>query len=914
VSGGPRHAAVAIPPGLSSAEAAARLARDGQNLLPAPRPVPLWRRIAAQLRDPLVLVLLAAAVLTIATGDWTDASVILLVVAVNTSVGVAQEVKAGQAIAALTELAAPEARVLRDGEQHQIPAADVVVGDLLVLAEGDIVPADAIVVEAAALLVDEAALTGESVPVDKAADTEEPGGIVSSGTVVVRGRGRAVVTATGTASAMGQVAALMSAPSGLTPLQRRLVGVGRALAAAAVVLCGIVLVIGLARGQPAELMVITAISLVVAAVPESLPAVVTLALALGARRMAARNALIRRLPAVETLGSVTVLGTDKTGTLTEGNMVARHLWTPLSEVTITGTGYGPDGEIMRDGLPLRPGDVPDVFALLTAASACNDAALHPPRASGEEWTVVGDPTEGALLSAAAKAGLSRAEVNADLPRYAEIPFESGRKRMTTVHRLAGGGARVICKGAPESMISGAVLADGPGVRRRARERAEEFARNGFRVLAVATADLPAHLAPDAVTAGPSGGPAPGGDGLAAAAGGPGTAGPSPMDPDTAGTGDAGTATAAEIERGLRLLGLIAILDPPRRSAAATIAACHAAGITTVLITGDHPATARSIATELGIIEPDAQVVDCRDHPDGSAGDQAAARVFARATPEQKLAIIQARRAAGDVVAMTGDGVNDGPALRRADIGVAMGRRGTEVARQAADLVLADDELRTVVVAAEEGRRVYANIRRFLLYGLAGGSAEIVVMLAGPLLGLPLPLLPAQILWVNLLTHGLPGVALGSEPADPAVMRRPPRPPAESVLGAGLWQRIVRVGLVVAGVTLGVAVWGHATGRPWQSLAFFALGATQLAVALGSRSRPGTLANPLLPVAVAVALLLQLAGLYLPFLRDLLGTQPLTLLDLAVVCALSTLGYAAVRLDRVLFPSKRTAGPPPASQN
>jgi Ca2+-transporting ATPase len=542
--------------------------------------------------------------------------------------------------------------------------------------------------------------------------------------------------------------------------------------------------------------------------------------------------------------------------------------------------------------------------------------------------VVGDPTEGALLSAAAKAWLRQAEVNADLPRYAEIPFESGRKRMTTVHRLAGGGARVICKGAPEAMISGIMLADDPGVQRRASERAEEYARNGFRVLAVATADLPAHLTPEAVTAdlpahltpeavtadlpaaALGAGPPPTGQDIT---------GPPPTGPRMARAGDggpanAGTVTASELERGLRLLGLIAILDPPRPSAAATIAACHAAGITTVLITGDHPATARSIATELGIIEPDGQVVDCRDHPDGSAGDQAAARVFARATPEQKLAIIQARRAAGDVVAMTGDGVNDGPALRRADIGVAMGRRGTEVARQAADLVLADDELRTVVVAAEEGRRVYANIRRFLLYALSGGSAEIAVMLAGPLLGLPLPLLPAQILWVNLLTHGLPGVALGSEPADPAVMRQPPRPPAESVLGAGLWQRIVRVGLVVAGVTLGVAVWGHATGRPWQSLAFFALGATQLAVALGSRSRPGTLANPLLPVAVAVALLLQFAGLYVPFLRDLLGTQPLTLLDLAVACALSTLGYAAVRLDRVLFPSRRAAAPPPASQN
>ena len=924
MSGGAGRVAIEIPQGLTSVEAAARLARDGQNLLPPPRPVPLWHRIATQLRDPLVLVLLVAAVLTIATGDWTDASVILLVIVVNTAVGVIQEVKAGQAIAALTQLAAPEARVLRDGRQRPIPAADVVVGDLLVLAEGDIVPADATVVEAAALLVDEAALTGESVPVDKAAGdgTEQPGEVVSAGTVVVRGRGRAVVTATGTASAMGRVAALMSAPSGLTPLQRRLVGVGRVLAVAAVLLCAVVLVVGLIRGQPAELMVITAISLVVAAVPESLPAVVTLALALGARRMAARHALIRRLPAVETLGSVTVLGTDKTGTLTEGSMVARHLWTPLGEVSISGTGYGPAGEVTRNGQPVKPGDAPDVTALLTAAVACNDAAIHRPEESGEPWTAVGDPTEAALLSAAARFGLSQAEVNAGLPRYAEIPFESGRKRMTTVHRLADGGARIICKGAPEAMLSRPVLDGDPAALRLAADRAEEFARDGFRVLAVATADRPPGEAPAAVAAAPAperdrpgiatagldaNGPEPAAPGTAA----PGTAAPGTAAPGTAapatgspGHPPAGTVTAAELERGLRLLGLIAILDPPRPSAAATIAACQAAGIVPVLITGDHPATARSIATELGIIEPGEPVVDCwGPAADGERGE-ATARVFARATPEQKLAVIQARRAAGDVVAMTGDGVNDGPALRRADIGVAMGRRGTEVARQAADLVLADDELRTVVAAAEEGRRVYANIRRFLLYGLSGGSAEIAVMLAGPALGMPLPLLPAQILWVNLLTHGLPGVALGSEPADPGAMKRPPRPPAESVLGAGLWQRIVRVGLVVAGVTLGVAVWGHETGRPWQSLAFFALGATQLAVALGSRSRPGTMTNPLLPVAVAVALLLQFAGLYVPFLRDLLGTEPLTLFDLVVVCALSTLGYAAVRLDRVLFPIRR----------
>ena len=514
---------------------------------------------------------------------------------------------------------------------------------------------------------------------------------------------------------------------------------------------------------------------------------------------------------------------------------------------------------------MDPGRAPGLGRLLAAGALCNDAALRPPDGGQQAWTAVGDPTEAALLAAAVKFGLHPGGLQDRFPRIAELPFDSDRKRMTTAHRLPDGSIRVICKGAPEVMLSPRFITGDDGTLNLAAERAGQLARGGFRVLAVAEADRPDQ----------AGQPGPG------------------------------------MERGLRLLGLTAILDPPRPAAAATIASCQAAGITPVLITGDHPATARAVADDAQVPGDGAEVVDC-----GAAVGTAAtgsARVFARATPEQKLAIIAARQAAGDVVAMTGDGVNDGPALRRADIGVAMGRRGTEVARQASDLVLADDELGTVVAAAEEGRRVYANIRRFLLYGLAGGSAEIAVMLFGPLVGLALPLLPAQILWVNLLTHGLPGVALGSEPADPAAMRRPPRPPAESVLGAGLWQRIVRVGVVIAAVTLGVALWGHATGRPWQSMAFFALGTTQLAVALGSRARPGTLANPALLWAVAGALGLQFAGLYLPFLNDLLKTEPLTGLDLLVVVALSTLGYAAIRLDRVLHPdgrwrSRRRRGP------
>ncbi|HLS78806.1 MAG TPA: cation-transporting P-type ATPase [Nocardia sp.] len=862
--------------GLSATEAARRLAAAGPNVVATRQPARLRGRVLRQLRDPLIVVLLVAAVLTAVTADWADMTVILLVVVVNTVVGLAQEIRADRAIAALSAMTAPTARVVRDGAQAEVPAEQVVTGDLIVLGEGDVVPADARLVDAAALMVDESALTGESVAVDKdtvavAGAGAGDAGLLSAGTVVVHGRGRAVVTATGADSAMGRIALLMRPDAGLTPLQRRLMDVSAVLAVVAVALCVVVLVLGLLRGLPLELMVVTSISLAVAAVPESLPAVVTLALALGARRMADRDAVIRRLPAVETLGSMTVLATDKTGTLTEGRMVARLLWTPDSHAEITGTGYDPSGAVRTERGALGPEDDPALTALLTAAALCNDARLVPPDTTGPDttapdtaggpsspdshsWSALGDPTEAALLTAAARLGLDPHALNDRLPRVAERPFDSDRKRMSTIHRLPDGGYRVVCKGAPEAVLNPATVADTPEAIAVAAGWARDRALEGYRVLAVATRELPA----------------------------------------LAGQDD-------DIECDLHLIGLIALADPPRAVAAQTIRDCRAAGIRPVLITGDHPGTARAIATELGIIAAGEPVVDLREP---SPGIDADAAVFARATPAQKLDLIQRLRDREQVVAMTGDGVNDGPALRRADIGVAMGRRGTEVARQAADLVLADDDLGTVVIAVAEGRRVYANIRRFLVYGLSGGAAEIAVMLIGPFLGLPLPLLPAQILWINLLTHGLPGVALGGEPAQRDILRRPPRPRSQSILGAGLWQRVLRLSVVLTAVTLGVAVWADATGRPWQSMAFFALGATQLAVALGSRSRQGSLANPSLLVAVGGAFALQLAALYLPPLRELLGTEPLAVSDLLLVTALSVSGYVAARLDRIIHPAPR----------
>ncbi len=846
----------ARPHGLSSDDAAARLAADGPNVVAQRRGVPLWRRVAAQLRDPLILVLIAAAALTLATGDLSDAAVILIVIVVNTSVGVGQELSADRAITALSELAAPVARVVRDGAERHIRASDVARGDLLVLTGGDIVPADAEVIESAALGVDESSLTGESVPVGKQA-----GDGVSAGTVVVRGRGHAVVSAIGAASAMGRIASMLTAGPRLTPLQRRLMAVGRMLAVAAVVLCAIVFALGIANGQRLELMIITAISLVVAAVPESLPAVVTLSLALGARRMAARSALVRRLPAVETLGSVTVLATDKTGTLTEGRMAVAKLWTPRGEALVSGSGHGPDGEISRAGERVAAATAPDLAELLSAAMLCNDARLVPPGPGGGPWAAVGDPTEAALLAAGAWLGLDRSVLASRLPRVAEVPFDSARKRMITAHRRPEGGFEILCKGAPEALLAADVLADDAPTLATAADQADTLARAGMRVMAVAAGEL------------------------------------ATLPGDPAGLEKPG--------QPLRLLGLVAIADPVRANAAATVRTCRAAGIAPILITGDHPATARSIARELGIIGDDGVVVDMR-HED--LGNQSAvggelragrARVFARTTPEQKLRLVEALQQAGEIVAMTGDGVNDGPALRRADIGVAMGQRGTEVARQAADLILADDDLATVVAAVEEGRRIYANVRRFLLYGLSGGTAEIVIMLAGPLLGMPVPLLPAQILWINLMTHGLPGVALGAEPAPRDVMSRSPRPPTESILGAGLWQRILRIAMVISAVSLGAGAWAHWTGHSWQSIIFLILGATQLGVALGVRARTFTMANPFLPLAVGSAFALQVLGLYLPPLRDLLGTQPLPVTDLLIACAVSLVGYAAARLERLV---------------
>ena len=794
----------------------------------------------------MILLLIAALAVTLAIGDWTDAAIIAAVVVLNTSIGVFQEVRAEQAIAALGRMAAPHAHVFRDGKLIAVGAADVVPGDLLRLEAGDVVPADADLEEAFALQVDESAMTGESVPVTRGVGQE-----VLAGTVLTKGRAVATVTRTGADSGLGKIAALIASVGVRpTPLQQRLKRLSHILVIVVVALCVVVFVVNLLRGEPVTEMLVLAVSLSVAAIPESLPAVVSISLALGAYRMAQRSAVVRWLPAVETLGSVTVLASDKTGTLTEGRMVVQRLWTPQGESVVSGRGYGTAG-----GIEPRPGD-----HLLRDLVLCNDAHLAGPEDG--EWRVVGDPMEAALLVAAAKGGVDAPGLREQWERVEEVPFDSEGQRMTTVDRSASGQWLVVCKGAPEvilDLVRPDVPGRGVGLVENARRVALQLASDGFRVIALAES---CHDRP------------------------PGT---------------------AELEEGLELVGLAAIADPARETAAQVVADCQDAGVHLVLITGDHPATARAVADVLGITAAAPEVALGESVARGDHVERVESiGVYARTKPEQKVDIVKAWQDRGHIVAMTGDGVNDAPALRSADIGVAMGGRGTEVARQAADLVLADDDLRTVVVAVAEGRRIFSNIRMFLRYGLSGGFAEVAVILAGPFLGMPLPLTAAQILWINMITHGLPGVAFGGEPLDRRVMKRPSLSPQKSVLGEGLAGQIAATGVVIGLVSLVAGLLAQARGEDVQTWVFLTLGLAQLGVALALRAPRGEAGwrGRGMEVAVAGAALLQIGGVVLPWLRDLLSTEPVAPSAFLLLLGLSIVPGLLVAVERFVVRHRR----------
>jgi P-type Ca2+ transporter type 2C len=884
--------------GLSNEEATRRLEERGTNELEDRGTRSPWAILWEQFTSTMIVILIVAALVSALLGDYEDSIAIAIIVVLNAALGFGQEYRAERAMAALQQLSAPRVKVRREDRVREISASELVPGDVVLLEAGNLVPADGRLLESANLRVEEAALTGESEPVEKnpAALEEEdtPLGeradMVYSSTVVAMGRGLFVVTETGMATELGKIASMIQTTDReQTPLQRRLNQVGKVLALAALAIVGVVFALGLLRGEDLEVMFLTAVSLAVAAVPEGLPAVVTIALALGAHRMFRRRALIRKLPAVETLGSVTVICSDKTGTLTENRMTATVLdvaghTVELGEGSFAESKPGPDGRT-----PPAVGDDPTLALLLAGGALCNDSLLEDHE--GDDFRAVGDPTEGALVVAAAREGLKKPEIEVALPRVGEIPFDSGRKRMTTIHEVVSGSSLetlevlesvlnvvqgsasyiAFTKGAVDSLLeisSDVWSGDGQAEplteewRERISAANEQLAGEGIRVLGVSLRRLRTV------------------DGI-----------------------------GQELEHDLTFLGMVGMIDPPRCEAKDAVETCKRAGIRPVMITGDHPLTARHIATELGIAE-DGRILTERDLASLPGEDLAdlveEVPVYARVSPEHKLDIVEALQEKGHIVAMTGDGVNDAPALKKADIGVAMGVTGTDVSKEAADMVLTDDNFATIVAAVEQGRVIYDNIRKFIKYLLTSNSAEILVMLVGPFLGLGLPLLPLQILWINLVTDGPPALALSTEPSERDIMRRPPRPPRESVFARGLGRHVVWVGALMALVSLATGLWySHIAPEIWQTMVFTTLTLSQLSHVMAIRSgdeslfRVGLLSNTPLLGAVALTFVLQLLAIYTSFFQRFLETEALPLADLAIAVALSTIIFWAVEVEKWL---------------
>ncbi len=849
--------------GLTSQQAQVRLRQYGPNELIEKGARGPLKIVLAQFSSTIVLLLILSTFISGFLGDVENAVAIGAIVVLNAMFGFIQENRAEKALSALKKMASPIVKVRRDGRLLQCPSHQVVPGDVVILETGNIIPADGIVAESVNLRVLESALTGESDAVEKRAASEdtrqrplaERFNMIHAGTVVVYGRGLMIVTDTGMRTELGHIAAMIqSVPSQSTPLQIRLDHLGRRLVLAAVGIVAVIFGLGVARGEELRNMFLTAVSVAVAAVPEGLSAIVTINLAFGARRMLKRHALIRQLPAVETLGSVTAICTDKTGTLTENKMTVAFCDVADHEMDMADLRL--DGSSPHVRQTLSP--------LVIAGALCNDSELEADPANSSGFRAIGDPTENALAMAAVRFGFHKARLEKDYPRVAELPFDSVRKRMSTLHHVihatgfpaAAPASRIIfTKGSVDSLldVSNQVMVGDMSQplsdvwRERIRSAQDKLAQRGMRVLGVSFRW-------------------------------------------------AGDADSSFEENQMTFVGLFGLMDPLRREVKEAVNLCLAAGIKPVMITGDHPLTAQAIARELGFDE--APVLTGVDLERMSVEELEAivdrTSVYARVSPEHKLRIVQALQKKGNVVAMTGDGVNDAPALKKADIGVAMGVSGTDVAKEASSMVLLDDNFATIVLAVKEGRVIYDNIRKFLRYLLIGNVGEIWLMFLAPLLGMPMPLLPIQILWINLITDGLPALALGVEPASRTVMRRPPVSPSENIFAQGMGRQIMRLGLVVGTVPLGVGLWYWNGGdSAWQTMVFTTLIFTHVLMAFAFRSqhdsffRLPAFSNKALVGAVALSIVLQIFVVYTPALQTIFKTVSLSARELFVCLILGT---------------------------
>ncbi len=867
--------------GLAPAESSRRLREHGRNVIREPGPTSAAPLLLRQFTDALLLTLLLAAAIAGYLGNWADCVTIGLLALLNGFLGIFQEFRSERALAALCRLSAPSARIVRGGKSFLVPSGELVPGDLAELAAGDRVAADMRLYAAQRLFADESALTGESLPVGKDPSLVLPEGtaladranMLFAGTVVTGGSGTAIVTATGMRTEVGRIARLLEevAPEP-TPLRKRLAELGQTLVLGGLAVCAAAAIAGRLHGASVAAQLQALVGLIVAIVPAGLPAIATVVLAIGVRRLARRGIAVSALPAAETLGAITIIGTDKTGTMTRNELVVRELFLEGETLEITGCGYAPEGAILRAGCPADPGDWETLGAALRIGALCSSTRLE--QREGGAWRIVGDPTEGALLALAAKGGVWRDEIAGEHRPIAEFPFTAERRRMTVV--VTGRGARplALTKGSPDIVLAhclhqrtpAGVRPLSPVDRERILRHGEEMAGRALRVLGLAYRE------------------------------------------------DALGADSRAVERAMVWVGLVGMLDPPRPEVVAAIAECRAAGISPVIITGDHKLAALAVAREVGALRPGDEAISGEEldllTPEALGACVERYRVYARVTAEHKLRIIRTWKRRGHLVAMTGDGINDAPALREADIGIAMGRGGSEVTREAAGVVIADDSFVSIVAAVAEGRGVYESIRRFVAYLLAGNAAATLVLLAAAIAGVPPPLLPIQVLWITLVVAALPALALGTEPFDPALMKEGPRSPRERILGGAAAARLVLEGSVLGAVALAAFLLAWRNGAADLTLArtqaCAVLAAALVVHSFSCRHRlrsafsPGTLANPRLFGAAALAGLLLAAVVQMPVLGQLFSTVPLAREEWLRVAALALVPLPMMEILKALL--------------